>query len=128
MDRCTREQEWWLGPFVGALTGLITAATGIFVIPAVPYLEALGLEKEDIVQALGLSFTVSTAAFAINLALIGAINVSIAGLAIGALAMACAGMWVGQALRLRMQPATFRRWFFIALLLLGIYLVARSVI
>jgi hypothetical protein len=30
--------EWWLGPAVGALTGLITAATGVFAIPAVPYL------------------------------------------------------------------------------------------
>ncbi len=30
--------EWWLGPAVGALTGLFTAATGVFAIPAVPYI------------------------------------------------------------------------------------------
>jgi len=47
-------------PIVGAITGLITAATGVFVIPAVPYLQAIGLEKDELVQALGLSFTVST--------------------------------------------------------------------
>jgi hypothetical protein len=28
--------EWWLGPLIGALTGLATAATGVFAIPAVP--------------------------------------------------------------------------------------------
>jgi hypothetical protein len=28
---------------VGLATGLVTAATGVFVIPAVPYLQALGL-------------------------------------------------------------------------------------
>lgn len=56
----------WLGPIVGAATGLVTAATGVFVVPAVPYLQALGLEKDDLVQALGLSFTVSTFALAAN--------------------------------------------------------------
>ena len=121
-----RRYEWWLGPVVGAVTGLITAATGVFVIPAVPYLQAIGLEKEDLVQALGLSFTVSTVALTVNLARAGALNASVAGPAVGALAMACAGMWMGQALRLRMQPSTFRRVFFVGLLILGIYLVARS--
>jgi uncharacterized protein len=124
----SRDNEWWLGPLAGAVTGLITAATGVFVIPAVPYLQAIGLEKEELVQALGLSFTVSTLALTLNLALIGAINASIAAPAIGALAIACAGMWIGQALRLRMQPVAFRRWFFVGLLLLGSYLVVRSVI
>ncbi len=37
--------EWWLGPAVGALTGLITAATGVFALPAVPYIGALGLAR-----------------------------------------------------------------------------------
>jgi len=123
-----KKQERWLGPAVGAVTGLITAATGVFVIPAVAYLQAIGLEKEELVQALGLSFTVSTVALTINLALAGALHASIAGPAIGALAMAGAGMWVGQVLRLRMRPATFRRLFFVGLLLLGVYLVVRSVI
>jgi uncharacterized protein len=57
-----------LSPVVGAITGLTTAATGVFVIPAVPYLQAIGFEKEELVQALGLSFTVSTMALAFNVA------------------------------------------------------------
>jgi uncharacterized protein len=116
----------WLGPLAGGITGVITAATGVFVIPAVPYLQAIGLEKEELVQALGLSFTVSTVALAVNLALAGALDVAIAGRALGALVMACAGMWVGQALRLRMRPEVFRRCFFLGLLLLGVYLVMRT--
>jgi len=120
------EREIWAGPLVGALTGLITAATGVFVIPAVPYLQAIGLEKEDLIQALGLSFTVSTAALAVNLAAANALNPGLATPALGALAMAALGMWLGQALRLRMSPATFRRCFFVGLLLLGIYLAVRA--
>jgi len=122
-----KEQELWLGPTVGVVTGLITAATGVFVIPAVPYLQAIGLEKEELVQALGLSFTVSTIALTLNLAIGGALNASMAGPSVGALAMACVGMWLGQTLRWRMQPAVFRRWFFVGLVLLGLYLVARSI-
>lgn len=56
--------ERWLGPLCGLITGVITSATGVFVIPAVPYLQALGLSRDELVQALGLSFTVSTLALA----------------------------------------------------------------
>jgi uncharacterized membrane protein YfcA len=123
-----RAQERWLAPIIGGVTGATTAATGVFVIPAVPYLEAIGLEKEDLVQALGLSFTVSTVALAINLAFAGALGISIAGLSVVALSSAGAGMWIGQALRLRARPEKFRRWFFAGLLLLGLYLIIRSVV
>src|SRR6185312_8244162 len=51
-----RAYERWLSPTIGAATGLVTGATGVFVIPAVPYLQALGFEKDDLVQVLGLSF------------------------------------------------------------------------
>jgi uncharacterized membrane protein YfcA len=117
-----------LGPLVGGITGLITAATGVFVIPAVPYLQAIGLEKDDLVQALGLSFTVSTLALAVNLAQAGTFNLSLAGPSLGTLAMAALGMWLGQELRTRLSAATFRVWFFVALLLLGVYLLARTIV
>jgi uncharacterized membrane protein YfcA len=120
-------QERWLGPAIGGISGIISAATGVFVIPAVFYLQAIGLEKEHLVQALGLSFTVSTIALAVNLASIGTLNVSIAGAAVGALAVACAGMWIGQSVRLGLRPETFRRVFFVGLMLLGAYLAARSI-
>ena len=125
--RVPAAMEQVLGPLTGAVTGAITAATGVFVIPAVPYLQAIGLEKEELVQALGLSFTVSTAALAVNVAAQGALNVAVAATTLAALALACVGMWVGQAARLRLSPIAFRRWFFSGLLLLGLYLVARSV-
>jgi hypothetical protein len=52
----------------GIAAGLVTGGTGVSVVPAVPYLQALDLKKEDLIQALGLSFTVSTVALAIGLA------------------------------------------------------------
>ena len=58
--------EGWLAPLIGAATGLLASATGVLSIPAVPYLEALGLRRDELVQALGLSFSVTTAALMIG--------------------------------------------------------------
>jgi uncharacterized membrane protein YfcA len=120
--------EWWLGPLVGGATGIVTATTGVFVIPAVPYLQALRLAPEDLVQALGLSFTVSTIALAAALADDGQFQWPHAGASVLALAAAIAGMLVGQAVRTRMQPKTFRLWFLVGLLLLGLHLMLRGLI
>ncbi len=115
--------EPWLGPLVGAATGLVTGATGVFVIPAVPYLQAIGLERDELVQALGLSFTVSTVALAIGLLRVDAWHAQSVWISLLALVPALAGMQAGTWLRRRIAAATFRRVFFAGLLVLGATLV-----
>jgi len=122
------ELETWMGPLAGASTGAITAATGVFVIPAVPYLQAIGLTKDELVQALGLSFTVSTLALAATLARSVDLDAGLAWPSVGGVAVALVGMRLGQAVRLRLSPATFRLWFFAGLVALGAYLAARGLI
>jgi uncharacterized membrane protein YfcA len=119
--------EWWLGPLIGVLTGLVTAATGVFVIPAVPYLGALGLDKEDMIQALGLSFTVSTIALAAALAAGGAFDFGDVSASTAALAPALLGMAAGGALRGRFTEKTFRLVLFGGLLILGAHIASRAV-
>lgn len=111
--------EGWLGPLVGGTTGLVTGATGVFVIPAVPYLQAIGLERDDLVQGLGLSFTVSTIALAVGLLRVDAWQIGSVWTSLLALAPALIGMQAGQWLRQRIAANTFRRVFFAGLLLLG---------
>ncbi|MBN9440229.1 sulfite exporter TauE/SafE family protein [Bosea sp. (in: a-proteobacteria)] len=124
--RVPAAHEGWLGPVVGVLTGISTAATGVFVLPAVPYLQALGFEKEELVQALGLSFIVSTVALAFGLVGAGALDWTVAGGSLLALLPALAGMGAGQAIRQRISAATFKLCFFAGLLALGGYLVLRT--
>jgi len=123
-----RQWEPILSPVVGAITGVIAAATGVFVIPAVPYLQAIGFEKEELVQALGLAFTVSTVALAVNVGIEGGLCLPLVSDTVAALAFAGVGMSIGQAIRRRMSPAAFRQWLLAGLLLLGLYLAVRSVV
>lgn len=123
-----RAAEFWLGPLAGAVTGVVTAATGVFVIPAVPYLQAIGLERDDLVQALGLSFTVSTLALAAALAGKGLFGAEVGAASVAALAPSLVGMLAGQWIRSRIEPAVFRVCFFVGLLLLGLHLALRSVL
>lgn len=117
------QHEHWLSPIVGLITGVITGATGVFVMPSVPYLQALALDKDELVQALGLSFTVSTVALSIGLFAHGAFRVEHWGLSTIAIVPAMAGMWLGQKIRARISPQRFRQCFLTFLLLLGLKLV-----
>lgn len=120
----SKAERWW-SPAIGFLTGLVTGGTGVFVVPAVPYIQALGLSRDDLIQALGLSFTVSTIALAVGLASHGAFEIKHIATSALAVAPALLGMWLGQLLRQRISPATFRRWFLIFLTLLGLELLVR---
>ncbi|HJV59731.1 MAG TPA: sulfite exporter TauE/SafE family protein [Albitalea sp.] len=118
--------EAWTSSLAGVATGLVTAATGVFVIPSVPYLQALGLEKDELVQALGISFLVATVALAASLGHGGALPTTAIGGSLLALVPALLGMGAGQRLRSRMHPQRFKKVFLAGLLLLGAGLALRG--
>ena len=116
--------EKWVGGVIGFVTGVISAATGVQVIPSMPFMQALGMKKDELIQALGVFFTIATVAQAFNLSAAGILDESTALPGVVALAASFSGMAIGQAVRTRLEPETFRHWFLIAMILLGIYLAA----
>ncbi len=119
----------WASPAVGLVTGVITAATGVFAVPAAPYLQGLGLSKDELVQALGLSFTVSTIALSLRLAWDGSLTWNATSIGWGMampLLAALLGMAAGQKLRGKLSEAVFRRVFFGGLLLIGLHLLFKG--
>lgn len=114
--------ESWLSPVIGIVTGLLTGATGVFTLPAVPYVQSLGLQKDELVQALGLSFTVSTVALAGGLFAHGAFRLDQLGLSLLAVLPALVGMWLGSIVRQKISPKAFRRGFLLFLVVLGLEL------
>ncbi len=121
-----RASEIWLAPIVGVVTGIVMAATGVFVIPALPYLQAIGFDKDELVQALGLHFTVSTVALALILWDGGAFDISLGTLSLFAIAPAVIGMYAGQRMRARISAESFRVFLYVGLLALGALLVVRN--
>jgi uncharacterized protein len=124
--KVSRRTEPVLGPLIGLTTGLINGATGIFVVPGVPYVQALNLGKDELVQALAISAFVSTLALALGLN--NGLGGAMAAPAMIALVAAFVGMAIGKALRSRLSVAAFRLWVFVGLLLLGGSMVARFVL
>jgi uncharacterized protein len=125
--RVARSDEKWIGGIVGLITGVVSAATGVQVIPSMPFMQAIGMEKDELVQALGVFFTVATLGLAFNLTSAGLLTAATALPGAVAMAAAFAGMFIGQAVRSRMQPEAFRRWFLRAMILLGLYLVGSAI-
>ncbi|QYY33175.1 sulfite exporter TauE/SafE family protein [Cupriavidus pinatubonensis] len=117
--------ESWLSPVIGIVTGVLTGVTGIFTIPAVPYVQSLGLQKDELVQALGLSFTVSTVALAGGLLAQDAFRLDQLGLSLLVVIPALAGMWLGAIVRQKISPQAFRRGFLMFLIILGLELALR---
>jgi uncharacterized protein len=126
--KVSRRTEPVLGPLIGLTTGLINGATGIFVVPGVPYVQALNLGKDELVQALAISAFVSTLALALGLGLNNGLGGAMVAPAMIALVVAFVGMAIGKALRSRLSVAAFRRWVLVGLLLLGGSMVARFVL
>ncbi len=123
----SRQREVWAGPLFGALNGILTGMTGSFVVPGVMFLQAIGLPRDMLIQAMGLLFTASTVALAVALQSNQMLSVENGWLSLTGLVPALVGMVVGQKIRRRMAEAVFRRVFFMALLALGLYIIATSV-
>jgi uncharacterized protein len=123
-----RRHAGWIGGLAGLATGMVSIATAIFTIPGVPYVQSLGFDRDRLVQALGLSFTVSTVALAVALSHSGEMNSGAALPSVAALVASLAGMAIGQKVRGLASPRTFRLCFFIGLLALGAHLALHGLL
>ena len=119
-------REKYLSPIMGGVNGIFTGLTGTFVVPGVAYLQALGLDRIALVQAMGILFTVSTIALAISLSGHNLLPQELGLLSTVALAPALAGMAGGQWVRHKLSEALFRKILYWSLAALGAYLAARA--
>ena len=119
--------EGWSGPLAGLFNGLLTGMTGSFVVPGVMYLNGLGLSREQLLQAMGMLFTLSTLMLALALGRYGLIDEAQLLDSSIALLPAMAGMLLGQAIRAVISESVFRRIFFLSLLTLGAYIIFNAI-
>ncbi|KAB0304944.1 TSUP family transporter, partial [Klebsiella pneumoniae] len=102
------KHERWLSPIIGYIGGAVTVATGVIIIPIVPYLQSLHLKRDELVQALGLTFTVSTICLAVFLHHNPMSGITLDyRLSFAALLAALIGMWIGKKIRYRLNEQIF---------------------
>jgi len=119
-------QELWAGPLVGIVNGVLTGMTGSFVVPGVMFLQAIGLAREVLIQAMGMLFSLSTLALAIALQRNDLLTAEHGVLSITALLPAILGMVFGRWIRRKISEQLFRKLFFISLLVLGTYIILNA--
>jgi len=114
------------GFFSGAFTGLLTAATGVSVLPLVPYLQSSSLSKNEFIQALGISFTVANVALMVRLGTSGSLDVAAyIPMVVVAVAAAFVGLWIGTVFRGRLNPMQFQRMLHGVFCGLGVIMLVR---
>lgn len=114
------------GVMSGLVNGLFTGMTGSSVFPGVAYLQSLGLPREALVQSMGILFTLATLSLGLAMGGERLLTGPLLALSVAALVPALLGMQLGRLLRRRLSDALFRRLFFLGLLVMGMYLMVRS--
>ena len=119
--------EYWAGPVFGTANGILTGMTGSFVVPGVMFLQAIGLPRDMLVQAMGILFTLSTVALAMALQTNSLLPPSSLAVSAAAMVPAFLGVLAGQRVRQKLSEARFRQLFFVAIVLLGLYILGNAI-
>ena len=110
---------------VGFTTGLINGVTGSQVMPVLPFLLSLQLERNMFIQAINVSFTLSSLVMAIGLWKLGLMTLQSVEVSLLGLIVVLIGVRLGSHVRRWLSPAAFRSAVLIILTVLGVGLIVR---
>lgn len=116
-----------LGPVSGFLTGAVNGLTGSQVMPSLPYLMALHLERNMFIQAINCSFTMSSLIMALGLQRLGLFTADAVILSALGTVVVFAGVRFGTRLRAALAPDAFRIAVLCMLMVMGLVLVGGAV-
>jgi uncharacterized protein len=111
---------------VGLLNGFFTGLTGSQVMPLLPYMLALNMDPNRLVQAVNLSVTLASLFLAAGLLAAGIMTVPTVILSVAATIPALAGVEIGNRARRHIPDASFRVVVLAVLLVMGLMLAARA--
>ncbi len=122
------DRERFVGGAFGTVNGIMTGMVGSYAVPGVMYLQSLGLGRDQFVQAMGMLFLGSTIALGLTLSGNNLMSADMGLASMGATAPALIGFFAGQTIRKRLSESLFRRLFYTGLLVLGLFIAARSLL
>ena len=116
-----------LAPVSGFLTGLLNGVTGSQVMPSVPFLMMLGLDRNLFIAALNCSFTMSSLVMAIGLNRLGLFSTEALVISVLGTAGIFIGLNAGERVRHRLSPNRFRIAVLMMLSAMGISLLSQAI-
>jgi len=110
----------------GLLTGIIHGLTGAAVMPVAPYLLSLGLRNDLFVQAVNISFVMSSLVIIVGLGSAGYVSFLLLGISIAGILPVALAVKLGTQLRKQASDKQFRFCVLVVLIGLGVNLVASA--
>ncbi len=122
------QNEKFCGPIFGIVNGVFAGMTGSFVVPGVMYLQAIGLSRDQLIQAMGMLFTLSTISLAFALNNNNLITTEHTLTSVFAIIPAMIGLIIGQQIRKTLSETRFRKIFLVSIFILGVLIIAKAVV
>ena len=117
-----------LAPISGFVTGVINGVTGSQVLPSVPFLMMLHLDRPLFVQAANCSFTLSSFLMALGLGQLGLFSQGDLLISTIGTGLVFLGVSIGGTIRLRLSEDWFRKSILAMLTVMGLSLIASSLL
>ena len=112
-----------LAPFSGFVTGTINGVTGSQIMPMVPFLMMLQLERNLFLQVVNCSFTLSSIVMALGLGKLGLFSWEDALISAIGVCFVAFGLSLGAAIRHQLSAELFRQGILVMLSLMGLGLI-----
>lgn len=121
--RLPADWERTLAPLSGFVTGIINGVTGSQVMPSVPFLMMLHLDRNQFIQAINCSFTLSSLVMAFGLGQLGLFSRDDLVISAVGTCLVIFGVRLGSAIRHRLSETLFRNAIVIMLSIMGLSLI-----
>ena len=125
ISKLSEKREKQLKVPVGILSGLVNGVTGSQIMPIMPYLLSLKMDRDLFVQAINSSFTFSTIIMIIGLGKLGFITLPVIYLSATGIVPVAVGIFLGGKIRKKVTEETYRKMVLVLLIILGCNLVIR---
>ena len=111
----------------GLVTGVVNGLTGSQIMPILPYLMSLPISKDELVQAINTSFTLSSLVMLAGMGKFGLLTPELLTLSAVGIVPVGFGIWVGSKIRHRLPEAVFKRIVLALVGFFGLLLIGRAV-
>jgi uncharacterized membrane protein YfcA len=108
---------------VGIISGMVNGATGSQIMPIMPFLLSLKMDRNVLVQTMNCAFTFNTLVMITGFGKIGLLTLPVLSLSIAGILPVALGVYLGGRIRRRAPEVVFRKIVLGLLLLIGIILI-----